>query len=97
VDGHGRLNGPGVRAVDAAGGVDGALHRGDQPPEQCGLLADEDPGIHIDVVGTLLLLVARNFGDAPGVLRFNELADRLAAGVDQFPYNQHFFLLCREI
>jgi hypothetical protein len=91
--GQGRLDGRGVRAVDGAGLVGGLLHGLDQPAEVFGLLAHEDAGVDVDVIGPGFGLVCGHFLDGFGILGLDGRLDGLAAGVDQFSDDDHEFLL----
>ena len=77
-----RLDGFGVRAVDAAGSVHRRLNRLYQPCQVVRFFAYEHNGIDIDVMGAGLKLTLGNFLNRGRVLLFNSFLDSLSAGVD---------------
>ena len=89
VDGQGRLYGLGIGAVEGAGLLGDRLDRGGQPLEVVGLLADEDAGVDVDVVGPGLVLLGRHRLDVGVVALLDGLPDGLAAGVDQLADDYH--------
>ena len=93
VNGQGRFDGFGIRAVNGAYGIDLFLHGFYQPCEIFRFFSHEDAGIYINIIGARFKFISGNFFNCRCILILNVCTNGLAAGVDELTNNNHCPLL----